>query len=140
YSPIYGTVKFDGIRHWGDGKQSIRCETIDNVILAFFTNGKYYDCGECMLFPSKEERDWAAWAKRKNDLPKGTVVLFSSNGLIWSVSRYVGGCILEYDCKTKWDYIIPLTPDLDMEAIADGKMPEGVKNYGTVGDINTEEK
>ena len=55
YSPIYGEMEFRGIiEHSG----SINCRTSKGASHYFFPDGKYEPEGECVLFPSKEQRDW----------------------------------------------------------------------------------
>ena len=55
YSPIYGEMEFRGIvTHSG----SIHCHTSKGKPHYFYPDGKYELEGECMLFPSKEQRDW----------------------------------------------------------------------------------
>ena len=54
YSPIYGEVEFKEISVITG---SIGCKT-NNGVTRFYPDGTYYKGGECMLFPSKEQRDW----------------------------------------------------------------------------------
>ena len=54
YSPIYGEVKFAEVTVL---TESIGCEINGNTVY-FHSDGSYYKGGECMLFPSKEQRDW----------------------------------------------------------------------------------
>ena len=52
YSPAFGDVIFEEIR------QDYIKVKINNIIREFYSDGKYYANGECMLFPSRENRDW----------------------------------------------------------------------------------
>ena len=54
YSPIYGEVEFTEV---SIVTGSIGCKT-SNGITRFYPDGTYYKGGECMLFPSKKQRDW----------------------------------------------------------------------------------
>ena len=54
YSPIYGEVEFAEVTVL---TESIGCEINGNTVY-FHSDGSYYKGGECMLFPSKEQRDW----------------------------------------------------------------------------------
>lgn len=57
YSPIFGECEFQKVENG-----IIHTQTIRGVIETFFEDGTYYreyECGECMLFPSKEEHNWA---------------------------------------------------------------------------------
>lgn len=54
YSPIYGEVEFKEVSVITG---SIGCKT-NGCTVYFHSDGTYYKGGECMLFPSKEQRDW----------------------------------------------------------------------------------
>lgn len=55
YSPIVGDVFFEEITEHG----CIRVESVvGNRVLYLYDDGKEVTSGECMLFPSKENRDW----------------------------------------------------------------------------------
>ena len=72
YSPIFGVVDFKEI--CGDKYPIITKSGIYNP--AFTEKGFYYDDvdGECLLFPSKDQRDWskftAPWHKKEKFDPK----------------------------------------------------------------------
>ena len=53
YSPIFGDVILEEIR-----QDYIRVRT-NNIKREFYSDGRYYANGECMLFPSRENRDWS---------------------------------------------------------------------------------
>lgn len=55
YSPIYGEMEFKGIM---TNSESIHCVTNKGKSHYFFPDGKYELEGECVLFPSKKQRDW----------------------------------------------------------------------------------
>lgn len=54
YSPIYGEVEFVEISVITG---SIGCKA-NGCTVYFHSDGTYYKSGECMLFPSKKQRDW----------------------------------------------------------------------------------
>ena len=54
YSPIYGEVEFAEVTVL---TESIGCGINGNTVY-FHSDGSYYKGGECMLFPSKKQRDW----------------------------------------------------------------------------------
>lgn len=56
YSPIYGEMKFIQIM---TGTGNIHCRTSKGEPHYFYPDGKYEREGECVLFPSKEQRDWS---------------------------------------------------------------------------------
>ena len=58
YSTIFGEVEFDGIKNDSIYPVSIKSKHygIDRLSI----DGKrFVDCGECVLFPSIEQRDWS---------------------------------------------------------------------------------
>ena len=68
YTPIFGEVKYDSVL-LGDIKVLYSCTDRH-----FYMDGKFCMNGECLLFPSKEMRDWSKFAWKKGD------VLISNNG------------------------------------------------------------
>lgn len=54
YSPIYGEVELKEVSEYIG---IIGCKS-GNVSIYFYSDGTYSKGGECMLFPSKEQRDW----------------------------------------------------------------------------------
>ena len=89
YSPIFGEVDFEKIR--SDDENAIVI-TKGYVTASFTKEGFYYAdlSEECLLFPSKEQRDWskftAPWLKKERFNPK-TLKVFDR-----VLSRYDGGC------------------------------------------------
>lgn len=73
YSPIFGEVLFANIIH---DDYPIVVELSDTLYKNFMADGKISDKydGECMLFPSKTQRDWskftAPWHKKEKFDPK----------------------------------------------------------------------
>lgn len=65
YSPIFGEVKYDSVL-LGDIKVLYSCTDRH-----FYMNGKSCMNGECLLFPSKEMRDWSKFAWKKGDVLVG---------------------------------------------------------------------
>lgn len=55
YSPIFGEVRYIGLK--GAGIIQVKKNEIDEY--NFYYDGRYDDKGECMLFPSKDQRDWS---------------------------------------------------------------------------------
>ena len=74
YSPIYGEIYFEEIR--SNGKYPIITITKSIYAATFTKEGFHYadEDGECILFPSKEQRDWnkftAPWYKNEKFDPK----------------------------------------------------------------------
>lgn len=73
YSPIFGEVKYDSVL-LGDIKVLYSCTDRH-----FYIDGKFCMNGECLLFPSKEMRDWDKFAWKKGDVltnNKGAFCIF----------------------------------------------------------------
>ena len=68
YSSTFGYIKFNGIH-----KDKVYFYSEDTNLHSIKPNGKIYDDGECVVFPSKEMRDW-----RKFEWKKGDVLVNSS--------------------------------------------------------------
>lgn len=69
YSPIFGTVYFEGIRDTGRAIL-IDVTTSCNTEVQFYSDGKYntyYSGSEPTLFPSKGQRDWSKFQRSFKD-------------------------------------------------------------------------
>lgn len=87
YSPAFGEVTF--IYLYND---KIMTEDIFKIQRLFYRNGKFYIDGECMLFPSRENRDWATFSKFDiNELkPFDKVLVRNANYNNWRCSFFDG--------------------------------------------------
>lgn len=65
YSPIFGNCTFCYIK---DESSDICVKRPYNEVSYFNFDGVYHTGGECLLFPSKEMRDWSKFAWQKGDL------------------------------------------------------------------------
>ena len=65
YSPIFGDCTFCYVK---DESSDICVRRPYNEISYFSFNGVYHTGGECLLFPSKEMRDWSKFAWKKGDI------------------------------------------------------------------------
>lgn len=77
YSPIFGECAFSLVREETDDI----CVKKHNGVKEFFdSKGLYNALGECLLFPSREMRDWSKFAWKKGDVlvsnDGGTEVIF----------------------------------------------------------------
>ena len=54
YSPIWGEVEFIEVA----SSNNIVIKSPDGNEVLFYCNGAYHRNGECVLFPSKDQRDW----------------------------------------------------------------------------------
>lgn len=73
YSPIFGDCTFCYIK---DETSDICVKRQYNEMSYFNFEGLYNTAGECLLFPSKEMRDWSKFAWKKGD------ILVSDNGKV----------------------------------------------------------
>ena len=110
----------------------IKCITPNGTEWHFEINGKLNAAssgnGECVLFPSKEQRDWS---KFKLDLPIDTPVMVRDDSFVtreWKLRYYdkdnrafVKGAKSD-DCETSmpFDYIVPVK-DFDFEDLESNK-------------------
>lgn len=74
YSPLCGEVKFDSITENSEFPITVLNETIDMYLTRKGTYCAGIEGAECILFPSKEQRDWskftAPWYKNEKFDPK----------------------------------------------------------------------
>lgn len=71
YSTMQGDVKVTSVLH--DSQNGIICQCLEGRLVRYYNNGRYWDKGECLLFPSRDNRDWSTF-KRMPDLKKGDIV------------------------------------------------------------------
>lgn len=86
YSPAFGDVILEDIR-----QDYIRVRT-NNIIREFYSDGRYYANGECMLFPSRENRDWSTFTLNKFNIntlkPFDKVLVRDYNRSYWNTDFY----------------------------------------------------
>lgn len=63
YSTTYGRITFNGVH-----KGKVYFFSEDTNAHSVKPNGKMYDGGECIIFPSKEMRDWEKFSWKKGDV------------------------------------------------------------------------
>lgn len=63
YSPTFGCIRFNGVY-----KDKVYFYSEDTNAHSVNQYGKMYDGGECIIFPSKEMRDWRKFAWKKGDV------------------------------------------------------------------------
>lgn len=63
YSPTFGCVTFNGVH-----KDKVYFFSKDTNAHSVKQNGKMFDDGECIIFPSKEMRDWEKFSWKKGDV------------------------------------------------------------------------
>ena len=108
YSPLFGEVKLESV---SDDIIEVR---IEGAVSIFYKDGRYYRSyfnGECLLFPSKDERNWDNVHFLKDKAP----VMVSDDGYDWRLRNFrdnhtaylldEGGNIVNY-CY--WSYVVPI--------------------------------
>lgn len=76
YSPVFGDVEFAKVCQNDSVDFPIEFKLSDDSLNSVTTDGRLYEefNGECILFPSKDQRDWskftAPWLKKKKFDPK----------------------------------------------------------------------
>lgn len=91
YSNTFGYISFNGVH-----KDKVYFFSEDNNAHSVKPNGKMYDGGECIIFPSKEMRDWEKFSWKKGE------VLISDCGFMcifkeWASDDYTkfNGCYFD---------------------------------------------
>lgn len=117
YCILYGEVEFDCIDEDGDIQIIVKDKDDDPCYQYITLNGLYskdFPNGECLLFPSKDNRDWNTFKV----LEEGHRVMVSSNGIDWYLHMYSSDNNSRYfssDDDTEWLYIVPVE-DFDFNA------------------------
>ena len=121
YSIVHGEVTFSAIEN---GRYPICVLTDNNNSPAYYSsNGKIYVTrGECILFPSKDQRDWSKfttpWYKKERFDPKtlkpfDRVIVYGKNeGWFCSIFSHIG--VGEYPYNTasgNYEWCIPYNDD-----------------------------
>lgn len=115
YSPLFGEVEFENV----DDKIEIIVHTDEEEIYkAYFEkDGKYYIIykdAECLLFPSKDNRDWNNFQV----LEEGHRVMVSNDGYLWILRDYCYNDICSannLETIISYKYIVPVE-DFDFTA------------------------
>lgn len=82
YSLIYGSVRLEMLKDNPAAKYPVVVRRADGALVDFTEEGKYnpdFD-GECVLFPSKENRDWSNFKDNDNVFSKGEYVRSKNSG------------------------------------------------------------
>lgn len=125
YSPIYGDVELIKVRqHSNDSDYPIEIRLSNNSTDDLTMDGRSYEefDGECMLFPSKEQRDWSKFKTKKPKFDPKTLQPFdkvltryskSGNWLLQLFSHTMEGELdYPYLCiNNSYKYCIPYNDD-----------------------------
>ena len=106
YSILHGEVEYEGISE--NDSYEVKFRDIDGDIEGVKPDGRYLSClnGECILFPSKDQRDWskftAPWLKKERFDPKtlkhfDKVLARMTKDGVWHATFFS-----HYDKEVKW--------------------------------------
>ena len=93
YSTVYGEVEFDCINKGEDSVKFIKSDGYRGSVTAQGLVLSCYD-GECILFPSREQRDWSKFKPKKPKFdpktlcPFDKVLVRDSDGCRWRCAFY----------------------------------------------------
>lgn len=104
YSPLFGEVEFNNICN-----NKIFVITCNTSEIDFCKDGRFSDTyldAECLLFPSKDNRDWNNFQV----LEKGHRVMVSNDAERWQLRNYyrTNKTIGKKIADVTWKYIIPV--------------------------------
>ena len=88
YSNTFGYISFNGVH-----KDKVYFFSEDTNAHSVKPNGKMYDGGECIIFPSKEMRDWGKFAWKKGD------VLAGAFGVLCIFEKWANADYTKFDSK-----------------------------------------
>lgn len=124
YSTTYGDVELIRVNQNNDVYYPIKIKLSDDSINSVTTDGRlceYYN-GECILFPSKEQRDWSKFKVKKPKFDPNTlqpfdkVLVRDTNSEKWKIQLF--SHVIERDvdypyvCITNpYRYCIPFNDD-----------------------------
>lgn len=128
YSPIFGDVYLDKIRPYLAVIVTTNKEQ-NGLKEEFLYDGRYGINGECMIFPSKEQRDWSKWHRPFVD---GDVLSYQ-NKLYKNRTIY----IYRHHSKMNTSYYVALSASNDFMIGKDG---DALNNYNDTARFATEEE
>ena len=78
YSPIYGDIELVRVSQNMGTEYPIETKISDNTLDSFTNDGRMFNDykGECMLFPSQEQRDWSKFKFKKSKFDPNTLKPF----------------------------------------------------------------
>lgn len=123
YTPISGEVYLNRVYcHNDDYPIGVSCDISGNGIeLSFSKDGRYYaECedGECILFPSRDQRDWSKFKPKPKFDPKtlqeyNKVLVRDYNDREWTAMLFshinAKGNVIVAGCT--WEQVIPYNDD-----------------------------
>ncbi|HPX44836.1 MAG TPA: hypothetical protein PK626_00390 [Bacteroidales bacterium] len=112
YSPIFGECELNVVS--------------DNFICVsgkhggyLYKDGTYYEgCGECLLFPSKENRDWSTFKIEKEDFSVGDYVKVKSSDKVYLIKQIKETGVLVSDIiNSSNDFEFPIDKSIISEKV-----------------------
>lgn len=108
YSAIHGEVTLEYPFPYDEGDDCVLVRTNNGIRALFRRDGKILKDGECLLFPSKENRDWSTFIapKKHKHFEPFQKILVANNFEIWVADLYD-----HYDeeshthCSIRWNSI-----------------------------------
>ena len=120
YSPIFSDVEL--VKVHNDGDYPIEVKLSNNALDSFTKDGRIFaeHDGECMLFPSKDQRDWSKFEVEKPKKPKfdpktlkpfDKVLVRDERNKKWECSLFSIYCPCVTIINTGYKYCIPYNDD-----------------------------
>ena len=131
YSPLCGECEFDHIEYMG----KIVCQTKKDTTIWFLPTGVYfegYSGAECVLFPSKENRDWSKFQKPFKD---GDILSYQYKGF---KNRTI--YIYMQHSRMNTTYYVALSGDSDLEFMVNDKEGHALNSYNDSVRLATKEE
>lgn len=112
YSPVYGKIEFIRIEAFENNPDPIVIKWFKDENTAFFeylrADGTFRGLGECIIFPSEEQRDWSKWQR---PFVKGDI-LVSEAGNIVLCSHIDENQLVHYHCLLNFLDILKIRNDV----------------------------
>ena len=126
WSPVYGNVYLKEIKQCSGAP--IRLEAVGFPDISVYPDGRFYDIEgtECIIYPSKENRDWSTWKNPKSKVerfdpktfePFDKVLIRDYNSFPWTIDffRFYKNDNCGYSfhvlSRTAWKQCIPYNDD-----------------------------
>lgn len=85
YSPLFGECELDKVSsHHIYIRVHINNKEFTKI---FYSNGKYYSQGECLLFPAKENQDWSKFQINKESFKVGDYIKRKETGEVYFLKQ-----------------------------------------------------
>lgn len=143
YSPIYGDVEFVCVLQNEGVEYPIQTKISDDALDGFTKDGRMFNGykGECMLFPSQDQRDWSKFKVNKDKFDPKTLQSFdkvlvrdsdSENWMIQLFSHIIEGeAGYPYLCiDNPYKYCIPYNDDTKHLVGVNEEAPEYYRYWG----------